>query len=157
MEDFYTENVWALLMEQQPCNANHQGAGPLKFSYFIALWATIDSETPAGLGRETEQKDKLRHNPAIWEFWIQNSLPSLQHFYHKVLSPAEHAKMDLFPCLVCLLLQKHAVTWLFGSWLSVHLFQIVQLHWKQRFFPPHTLSCHHYISVFWAVSFLYTN
>lgn len=83
-------------MQQPHCNANHQFAGPLKFSYFIALWATIDSETPAGLQRETEQKDKQRHNPVIGEVQIQNSFPSLQHFYHKELSPAEHAKTDVF-------------------------------------------------------------
>lgn len=83
-------------MEQQHGNANHHVAGPLKFSYFIALWATIGSKTPAGLQRETEQKNKQRHNPAVCEFQIQNSLPSLQHFYHKELSPAEHAKMDVF-------------------------------------------------------------
>lgn len=41
-------------MEQQHCNVNHQGAGPLKFSYFIAFWATIDSKTPEGLQGETE-------------------------------------------------------------------------------------------------------
>lgn len=139
-------------MEQQHCNANHQVAGPSKFSYFIALWATIDSEPPAGLQRETEQKDKQRHNPAAWGFQIQNSLPSLQHFYHKELSPAEHDKWMFFPLFGLSAFANPCSKSLLGSWLSVHHFQIAQLHWRQRFFPPHTLSCQHHRSVFWAVT-----
>ena len=33
-----------------------QVAGPLKLSYFIAVWAMIDFETPMGLKRDTTER-----------------------------------------------------------------------------------------------------
>lgn len=113
-------------MEQQHCNANHQVAGPLKFSYFIALWATIDSETPAGLQREAEQKHKQRHNPNH----RRDSNPKFISFTAAFLPQKSCPRQNMLKWMSFPLVGSSAFTnpfsnSLLGSWLSEHLFQIV--------------------------------